>query len=194
VRERGWQWFVGHAQSRFSLVWLALLGVADTIFFPISVEAFLAVLVLAHPAHWRRYITVALTSSVTGAIIGYWLLFYIFQTFGEQYLATWGIEGGYAAAQALIGGQIFFTMLLATFTPLPDKLFIYAAGILAAPFWPFVFGFVLGRGARMALVTFLVLKLGPMVLESFNKYSFFAAIGATLLMTLYILHKIGLFF
>lgn len=185
AREQGWGWFVEHAKSRFALWWLALLGAADTVFFPVSVEAFLAVLVLAHRERWKTFLAVSLASSVAGAAIGYWLLYLLFRSFGESLLLSWGLSDAYAAAQTIVGAQIFLTMLVASFTPLPDKLFIYAAGILGAPFVPFVLGFVLGRGARMAVVTYLVYHFGPAVLESVNRYSVYAALAAVAILAAY---------
>jgi membrane protein YqaA with SNARE-associated domain len=185
ARERGWSWFVEHAKSRFALLWLALLGFIDTVFFPISVEAFLAVLVLAHKERWQTFLAVSWVSSMAGATAGYLILFWAFRAFGEPFLASWGLQDIYAGAQSLLGAQIFFTMLLASFTPLPDKLFIYAAGILGAPFLPFILGFAIGRGARMSVVTYLVHKMGAPVLELVNKYSGWAALASIVLLVAY---------
>ena len=194
ARERGWGWFVEHARSRFALCWLALLGFADTVFFPISVEAFLAVLVLAHRERWRTFLAVSLASSVAGAAAGYWLLYWLFRSFGEPLLITYGLGEAYGVAQTLLGGQIFVAMLVASFTPLPDKLFIYAAGILGAPFVPYLIGFAIGRGARMAIVTYVVWRFGAAVLESVNKYSVYSAIAAVLLFTVYAIVHFRLLF
>ena len=194
AHERGWQWLVEHARSRFALLWLGLLGVADTIFLPISVEAFLAVLVLAHRERWKTFLAVSWLSSIAGAAVGYWILFWAFRSFGEPLLASWGLVDAYASAQALLGGQIFFAMLLASFTPLPDKVFIYAAGVLGSPFAPFVLGFAIGRGGRMGVVTYLVWKFGAPVLELVNKYSIWAAAGAIALLVAYAIVHWRLFF
>ena len=192
ARERSWTWFMLHAQSKWALLWLALISFADTLFSPITAETFLAALVLAHPGHWKRYLPVALVSSAAGAAAGYALLYYLFRAFGEPFLASWGVESAYGMAQTLLGGQIFITMLFASFTPLPDKAFIYAAGILGAPFFPFIVGFAIGRGARMALVTYLVWRFGAPVLEMVNRYSVPAALGALALLVLYVTLQIVL--
>lgn len=185
TRERGWKWFVEHAKGRFALLWLALIAFTDTLFSPFTAEAFLAALVLAHRERWQVFLPVSLISSVAGAAAGYWLLYILFRALGEQFLSSWGLTGVYDVAQDLLGAQIFFTMLLASFTPLPDKLFIYAAGVLGAPFVPFIVGFVIGRGARMSVVTYLVWKFGAPVLELVNKYSGWAALGATIILVAY---------
>ncbi len=194
AHERGWRWFAEHAKSRFALWWLALVAFTDTIFSPLTAEAFLAVLVLAHKERWKTFLAVSLAASTAGTVVGYWLLFYLFRAFGESLLAGWGLADSYTTAQTLLGGQIFFTMLLASFTPLPDKVFIYAAGILGAPFLPFMAGFIIGRGARMGVVTYLVWKFGEPILESVNKYSVYAAIAAGFLITAYTLFKLGIIF
>jgi len=185
ARERGWEWFVEHARSRFALAWLALVAFTDTIFSPLTAEAFLAALVLAHKEKWKTFLAVSWVSSIAGAAVGYWLLFYLFRVFGEQFLASWGLGGAYANAQELLGAQIFLAMLLASFTPLPDKVFIYAAGILGSPFLPFILGFAIGRGGRMSVVTYLVWKFGSPVLELVNKYSVYAAAGAIAVLVAY---------
>jgi membrane protein YqaA with SNARE-associated domain len=184
-QERGWAWFTSHARSRFALWWLALVAVTDTIFSPLTAEAFLAVLVLAHRERWKTFLLVSWVSSMAGAAIGYWLLYIIFRAFGEPFLASWGIAGAYTQAQELLGAQIFVAMLLASFTPLPDKLFIYAAGILGSPFIPFMLGFAIGRGARMSIVTYVVWKFGAPVLDLVNKYSTYAALGAVAILVAY---------
>ena len=184
-QERMWAWFTNHARSRFALWWMALIAFTDTIFSPIAAEAFLAVLVLAHRDHWKRFLLVSWISSMVGTVAGYWLFYYAFRTFGEQFIAAWGLGGAYLQVQDLFAGQIFFAMLLASFTPLPDKLFIYAAGILGAPFWPFFAGFAIGRGGRMSVVTYLVWRFGAPVLELVNKYSIYAAGGAVAILVAY---------
>src|SRR3989338_7763739 len=107
ARERGWGWFVEHARSRFALFWLAALGFADTVFFPVSVEAFLAALVLAHRERWKAFLAVSWLSSIAGAAVGYWFLFWLFRFFGEPFLVSWGLGEAYVSAQEILGGQIF---------------------------------------------------------------------------------------
>lgn len=183
--ERGWSWFVEHAKSRFALLWLALIAFTDTVFSPFSAEPFLAALVLAHRDRWRTYLAVSLTFSCLGTTVGYLAFFWLYRSFGEGLLAAWGFMDVYAVAQGLLGEQIFFAMLLASFTPLPDKVFIYAAGILGAPFAPFMAGFILGRGARMAAVTYLVHRFGAPILEMVNKYSGWSAALAIAIFAIY---------
>src|SRR3989344_4759480 len=111
AHERGWEWFVAHARSRFALLWLALIAFSDTIVSPLTAEAFLAPLVLAHKEKWKTFLAVSWVSSAAGAAVGYWLLFYLFRAFGEPFLASWGLQEAYTNTQSLFEGGIFLAML-----------------------------------------------------------------------------------
>jgi membrane protein YqaA with SNARE-associated domain len=185
AQERGWAWFTEHARSKYALWWMAVIAFTDTIFSPIAAEAFLAVLVLAHKERWRTFLAVSWVSSMAGTVVCYWLFFYAFRIFGEPFVAAWGLQDLYSQAQILLGSHIFFAMMLASFTPLPDKLFIYAAGILGTPFLPFFAGFAIGRGGRMSVVTYLVWRFGAPVLALVNKYSTYAAMAAVAILVAY---------
>jgi len=191
-RSRLWLWFKEHAKSRWALAWLGLVAFADTLFSPITAEAFLTALMLAHRDRWRVYLPVAWVFSILGTVAGYWLFYFLYRTFGEGLLASWGYTGAYAAAQELLGAHIFFTMLIASFTPLPDKAFIYAAGILGAPFAPFMAGFALGRGMRMSIATFIVWKFGEPVLEVMDQYAVWATVAGVAIFVLYAIVKFNL--
>ena len=100
-------------------------------------------------------------------------------------MAAWGFTDAYAAAQSLLVGHIFVVMLVASFTPLPDKAFIYAAGILGAPFAPFLLAFIIGRGLRMSVVVYLVWHFGAPILEAADRYFVYATVVVVALVALY---------
>lgn len=192
-RTRLWAWFKEHAKSRWALLWLALIAFCDTLFSPITAEAFLTALMLAHKERWKVYLPVALAFSALGAAAGYWVFYFAYTSFGEALLASWGFEGAYAMAQQLLGAHIFTSMLIASFTPLPDKAFIYAAGILGAPFAPFMLAFVIGRGLRMSVVTYIVWKFGEPMLEVVDRYAVYSTIAAVAIFAIYVILRLNLF-
>src|SRR3989344_7029058 len=123
ARERGWEWFVEHARSRFALAWLSLIAFTDTIFSPLTAEAFLAVLILAHKEKWKTFLAVSWMSSIAGAAVGYWLLFYLFRAFGEPFLASWGLVDAYARGPRGLGGPGFFLVVFGGLSPPPRQGF-----------------------------------------------------------------------
>lgn len=192
-RSRLWRRFKEYARGRWALVWLAVIAFSDTLFSPITAEAFLTALVLAHRDRWKTYLPVALAFSALGATAGYVVFFFAYRWFGEALLASWGFTGAYDAAQALVGAHIFSAMLVASFTPLPDKAFIYAAGILGAPFVPFITAFAIGRGLRMSAATFIVWKFGEPMLEIVDRYSVWATLAAVAIFAIYVILRLNLF-
>lgn len=185
AREKSWAWFVEHAHRKHALWWLGGLAFLDTIFFPIAPEPLLAALTLAHPNRWRVYLPIAFIFSMLGSIVGYFIMFFLFQQFGAPLVELYGLQSAFDNAKVLMSGSIFFTMMLASFTPLPDKAFIYAAGAFGSPLLPFIGGFAIGRLARMSLLTFLVVKFGAPVIELMNRYMLWFGLLAIVAITLY---------
>lgn len=169
-RNQLWQWFVRHAESRHALAWLGLIAFFDTIFLPIAPEIFMVALMLAHPKRWKAYLAVGLLASTAGAVVGYSIAFFLFTQLGPLLLRTEAVQHAFLAAQQLFGSHVFVTMLTTSFTPIPDKLFIYAAGFLQVSFWLFIAGHVVGRGARMAALVYLTGKYGKHVVDIVDRY------------------------
>lgn len=183
---RSWQWFTRHAESPYALAWLALMAFADGVFLPIAPEIFLVALMLARPERWKTYLPVAIASSVAGAAAGYLVAGYLFHQFGEVVLNFYGLHHAFAEARHLIRGHVFFAMVLAAFTPLPDKVFIYAGGFLGARFIPFIAGYFVGRSVRMTVVTYLSQRYGRHVLDLVREYAFLSAVVAAALLLAYL--------
>lgn len=192
---RAWDWFVRHAQSRHAVAWLALVAFADAIFFPVATELFLIALTLAQPSRWRTFLTVSIGTSTVGAAVGYLIARLLFDQFGAPILALYHLEPAFHLARHYIAGHVFWTMAVASFTPVPDKVFIYAGGFLHVRFLPFIAGYFLGRGVRMALVVYLTGRYGMGVIELLKRYVWITAAAVVILGTLYAMvhwHLLGL--
>ena len=182
---RAWEWFKAHASSRHALVWLMAVAFADAIFFPVAPEVFMVALTLAHPHSARRYLGVALPASVLGAAVGYFVAHFLFNQFGAPILEFYGQRHSFIEAQHLIRGHVFWTMALGNFSPVPDKLFIYAGGLLGVPFLPFIAGYTAGRAARMSVALYLAERYGARALIIFRRYLAASAAALLILATIY---------
>lgn len=175
VREKSWQWFIGHAERPHALGWLALVSFTDAIVSPLAPELFLVALMLAHPGRWRQYLATAVFSTIAGAAVGYYIAVFLFHQFGEPLLAFYHLQMAFETARRLIMGHVFLTMAVASFTPIPDKVFIYAGGFLGVRFAPYIVGYFLGRSIRMALVVYLTGRYGQDAFTLFTRYIIWAA-------------------
>ena len=169
-RNQIWQWFVRHAESKHALGWLGIIAFFDTIFLPIAPEIFMVALMLAHPKRWKAYLAIALTASIAGAIVSYFIAYFLFTQLGPLLLRSDAMQHAFLAAQHLFGSHIFLTMVTTSFTPVPDKLFIYAAGFLQVNFFLFIAGHFVGRGARMAALLYLTGRYGKHVIDIVDRY------------------------
>jgi len=188
-------WFVRHARSPHALAWLALVAFADAIFLPIAPEVFLVALMLAHPARARQYLAVALLASVAGAAVAYTLVHLLFAQFGEPLLAYYGAHQSFIDAQRLVRGHVFWTMAIGNFSPIPDKLFIYAGGLLGVRFIPFITGYFVGRGLRMSIAVYITDRYGSQALVILRRYMLGVVAAASLAAVVYAMvhwHLIGL--
>ncbi len=193
--KKSWEWFVRHAHSRHSLRWLAIIAFTDAIISPLAPEIFLVALMLAHPKRWKQYVPVAIISTTLGALVGYGVALVIFHQFGEPILAWYGLGGAFAKAQELIAAHVFWAMAVASFTPVPDKVFIYAGGFLGVHLFPFIAGYFIGRGIRMALVCYLTHRFGAHILDLISRYIKAAALILLAIVAYYVtvhFHMFGL--
>ncbi len=169
-RNQLWQWFVRHAESKHALGWLGLIAFFDTIFLPIAPEIFMVALMLAHPKRWKAYLVVGLLASTAGAVVGYGIALFLFTQIGTLLLHTNAAQHAFVAAQQLFDAHVFITMFTTSFTPVPDKIFIYAAGFLKVNFFLFIAGHFIGRGARMAALLYLTGRYGKHVIDIVDRY------------------------
>ena len=185
ARDKSWAWFESHAHSKHALFWLAVVAYTDAVASPLVPEAFIAVLMLARPDKWKQYLATSIVFTTLGATTGYFIGLFLFHTFGLPLLAFYHLLPAFEAAQHLIRGHVFIALALASFTPIPDKVFIYSSGFLGVHFLPFIAGYMLGRGARMTIVAYVVGTYGKGVIEVINRYFLYVALAVVLLFGYY---------
>ena len=81
------------------------------------------------------------------------------------------------------------------FSPIPDKVLIYAGGFLGVHFWPFITGYFVGRGVRMSVAVYLAGRYGAHALDIIREYFMYLAIALVVLGTIYVMvhgHLLGL--
>ncbi len=147
----------GHPHAVWMLVAVAF---AESLFFPVPVDALLLPMVLAAPERAWRYAATATAGSVAGGIAGYGAGVFLFDTVGAPMLRFYGYGEAFAEAQALYnayGGLIVFT---AAFSPIPYKVFTLASGVAGTDFGAFVLASALGRGLRFFIIAALLWRFG----------------------------------
>ncbi|MDR1075350.1 MAG: DedA family protein [Xanthomonadaceae bacterium] len=150
---------------------LAGLSFFEAIIFPVMPEVMLAPMALARPKRGIHFATLSLAGSLLGASIGYALGHFAYAAL--QPLIEWlgwrgAIDTQVAELQQIVAEspwKAFWLLVLAGFTPIPLKIFTWAAGIVGVPLVPFLASMLVGRGKRVYLLA-IAIKFGGVRAEA----------------------------
>lgn len=141
------------------------LSFAEAVIFPLPPEVMLAPMALSQPRRAFWFATLSLTGSLAGAVLGYLLGQYAYELV-KPLLASLGwidkIEAQVSSLRQLSvesPWKAFWVLVLAGLTPIPLKIFTWAAGIVGMPMLPFLASMAVGRGKRVYLIA-LAIRLG----------------------------------
>jgi membrane protein YqaA with SNARE-associated domain len=160
---RLYQWTLDKCGHPLAERWLAFISFVESSVFPIPPDVLLAPMCLARPERAFRYATICTAASVAGALLGYAVGMFLFETVGQWVLSAYGLEDKFTSFAQSFNEQGWLIVLLAGFTPLPFKVITIAAGATAMPLYVLVFASIIARSARFFLVAALFWKFGPPV-------------------------------
>lgn len=155
-----------HRHARRYLVGLSL---AEATVFPVPPDVMLAPMVLADRNSAWRLALLTTTASVIGGMAGYLIGLLAIEAV-QPLIERLGYMEAYNAAVDAFGNYGVWFVILAGFTPIPFKIITIAAGALGMPFAGFVFGSIIGRGARFFLVSALVWAGGERAADNLREW------------------------
>ncbi|ART80916.1 YqaA family protein [Oceanisphaera avium] len=153
------------ALHRHAPVYLSANSFIESIFWPIPVDVMLAPMTLAKPQRAWFYAALATFFSVLGAGFGYWLGYALWDPIVAPFITSMGYEEKIELAKAWFNEWGIWVIFIASFTPIPYKVFTVTAGMLSMAFLPFVLVSLVGRGLRFFLVAGLM-KWGGVKMEA----------------------------
>jgi membrane protein YqaA with SNARE-associated domain len=186
-----YDWVLHWAQTPYGPSALFLLAFAESSFFPIPPDALLIALVLGATTKAFRFAAICLVGSVTGALIGYAIGYFLWWTPSGEFTAIahfffYNIPGftdqAFYEIQKLYDEYDFWIIFTAGFTPLPYKVFTISSGAFLISLPMFIIASIISRGARFFLVAFLIWKFGPQIKTFIDKYFNWLAIAFTVLL------------
>ena len=158
--KRLYEWTLEKAGHRHAERWLGAVSFMESSFFPIPPDIMLIPMCLAKPERAFRYAFVCTIASVIGALLGYAIGYFLFETVGQAILNFYGLSERFESFATQFNEQGWIIVLLAGFTPLPFKVITIAAGATAMPLYILVAAAVIARSARFFLVAALLWKFG----------------------------------
>ena len=132
---RLYQWMLAKAAHRHADRLLAVISFMESSFFPIPPDVLLAPMCLSQPKRAFYYAFVCTAASVLGALLGYAIGYFLFDTIGQAILDFYGLGDKFSAFSDNFNEQGWLIVFLAGFTPLPFKVITIAAGVTAMPLY-----------------------------------------------------------
>lgn len=179
---RLYDWTLEKAGHRYAERWLAFISFVESSVFPIPPDVLLAPMCLSRPERAWRYAFICTAASVAGALLGYAIGLFLFETVGQWVLSIYGLEEQFAEFRGSFNENGWIIVLLAGFTPLPFKVVTIASGATGLPIAILVLASIISRAGRFYLVAALLWKFGPPMKRLIDKHFglFTAAFGILL--------------
>jgi membrane protein YqaA with SNARE-associated domain len=123
-------------------------------------------------------------------MVGYMLAFWLFDLFGPQVIAFYGLENEFVRVQNFFERSVFLFTFIGAVSPIPYKIFVLTAGFMKVNFWVFLIASIAGRSARLYLSAWLVHKYGKQGVNLVKRYTVHITIISLLTLILYIVVKV----
>lgn len=187
--KRLYDWMLSWGDSRWGLLALFLFAFAESSFFPIPPDVLLIALCLGATNRAFRIAAVCTVGSILGAVLGYSIGYFAWQTVGGEYTAlahfffdhVFSVEA-FEKVGALYDQYNFWIVFTAGFTPLPYKIFTITGGLFHINFVMFILASIISRGLRFFLIAGLIWKFGAPIKGFIDKYFNLLAILFTVLL------------
>lgn len=172
-----YNWMLSWSESRWSLVALFLFALFEASWFPLPPDILLIALCLGATKKSFRFAAICLAGSVVGAMLGYGIGFFLWQTTAGEYTSVAHFFFNHVFSEQSfrnIGGMYdkynFWIVYTAGFTPLPFKLFTVSAGVFNIDFSMFMIASAIARAMRFFLIAALIWRYGAPIKTFIDKY------------------------
>lgn len=135
-------------------------AVLEGTLFPAPTEALFLALALGRPRRVGWLLAIAVTGSVGGGALGYFLAAVFFESVGQPVLEWSGGLAQLDAVGRLYRDHLFITLATSGYTPIPYLVYTMAAGVFRIPLLPFLGYSLVGRGVKYLVLGAVALGLG----------------------------------
>lgn len=184
-RARRWKRRLLHA--RWPLVTLFWASFAETTVVPIPIEVILIPLMIARRHQIWLIATVTMAGCLLGALVGYGVGYFIFESVGRWVLETMGYGTEFEQFQSLFDDYGFWAVVAIGVIPIPFQVAMLAAGMAGYPLVMFLLAAVIARGIRYYGLALLVLLFGERAVALWHRHAGAVAVGALLVIAAFVL-------
>lgn len=149
---------------------LAGISFTESIIFPIPPDVMLAPMSMMQPQRAWFFALLTTVSSVLGALVGYALGYFAFETLVLPWVEWSGNVDKLEIVKQWFVEYGFWIVFIAGFSPVPYKLFTVSGGMMGIALIPFLLASLVSRGLRFFLVAGLMKFGGPKMALALKRY------------------------
>jgi membrane protein YqaA with SNARE-associated domain len=181
-----YDWTLSLAARKSAEWWLFIIAFVESSVFLIPAEVLLVPMGLARPERAYRYAILATTGSVLGGIAGWFLGYYAYELIARPVLEFYGSLHTFEALRSSSSRDAILLMLITSgLAHLPPmKVVTILSGAAAVNIWFFIASAIVARGARFALLAWLLRRYGEPIREFIEKRLGLIAIAAAVVIVL----------
>lgn len=190
--KRLYDWTLSLAARKSAEWWLFVIAFVESSVFVIPAEVLFVPMGLARPERVYRYAVIATVGSVLGAIFGWFLGHYAYEYIARPMLAFYGsLEAFERLRDSTSRDYVLLMLVTSGLAHLPPmKVVSIASGALAVNLSLFVGASIVARGARFAVMAWLLRRYGEPIREFIEKrLGLIAGIAAAVLILLFVAVK-----
>ncbi|MDP0491880.1 MAG: VTT domain-containing protein [Verrucomicrobiota bacterium JB023] len=138
--------------------------------------------------------TIVLVGCVLGALVGYGIGRFFFESAGQWLIDTFGLSGGMEKFRNLFDDYGFGALILVCITPIPFQAAMLAAGAASYSLPMFLLATLIGRGIRYYGLAAIVALMGEKAEEVWQKHTFWITAGTVIVVVLtYVISSFSIF-
>jgi membrane protein YqaA with SNARE-associated domain len=184
-------WMLQFAQKPYAKTIIFFHSLADSSFFPITIDLTLIPISIAAPPKSFIFAFWATFGSVLGALLSYYIGHELMASIGESIVTLFKGEGTWEYLLNNFRGDLaIWTLIVAALTPLPFALATMACGVVEMELGTFILISVLGRMTRFLLLGLLIYYFGPAVQVFIDKYSKLLAMIFLILLSVFVIYLV----
>ncbi len=157
------------SKHQHAVYYLALVAFSEALIFPIPPDVMLVSMGLVRPERAWFYAGVTAVCSITGGMLGYLIGLLCFDLV-HPYIQSFGYESAYLTVHDWFNIWGAWTIIMASFMPIPFKILSITSGAVNMPFYSFVLAAIVGRGTRFCLVSGSMFLYGEKVSAILQQY------------------------
>ena len=160
-----YDWTFRLAAHRHAIRSMAVISFCESSFFPIPPDVMVVPMILARRDQASRIAAVCTLSSVAGAMLGYGIGYFLYDSLGRWLMQVYGMQGGIEDFRRWYSEWGAAIILIKGLTPIPFKLVTIASGFAEFSFPIFLVTALITRGARFYAIAWLLRRYGAPMQE-----------------------------